>query len=385
MESGVPRLLVLNQYYRPGVEATAGLLTELCEGLAGEYDVTVVAGATAGAGAGREWRNGVEIVRVPSTAFERRRMSLRAANYLSYLVLAAVRGLAVRRPDIVLAQTDPPLVGLAGLLVARRFGVPFAVVVKDLFPEAAVELGRMRSPVAVGAMRRGIDLYLRRADRVVAIGETMRRRLEDRGIERVTVIPDWVDTDAIHPVEQDLDGRFVVMHSGNVGHAQDLDTLVAAAAELPDVEVVIVGAGARRAELERLAAGVPNVAFRPYQPRELLSESLSSASLHFVGLASGLSGYVVPSRLYGVLAAGRPVLVAADEDSEPAQLVTRLGCGIVVPPGRPAEVAAAIRAAQDGKYDLRAMGDRGRQYVVEHADRAAGVERYRELLAGLCS
>lgn len=375
------RLLVMNQYYWPGIEATAQLLTELCEGLAPKYDVTVVAGTTAGAGAGRQVRNGVEIIRVPSTAFDRTRMTLRAANYLTYLVLAAVRGLAARRPDLVLAKTDPPFVGLAGLLVARRFGVPFVAVVKDLFPETAVELGRLRSPLAAGAMRRAIDLYLRRADRVVAIGETMRRRLVDRGVDpgRLSVIPDWVDTEAIHPVEQEREG-FVVMHSGNVGHAQDLDTLIKAAARLPEIEFAIVGSGARRAELERSAAGLPNVSFHPYRPREQLSESLSAASLHFVGLASGLSGYVVPSRLYGVMAAGRPVLVAADEESETAQLVRRVGCGFVVPPARPDEVAEGIRAAHDGKYDLRAMGDRGRRYVVEHADRSAGVARYLGLL-----
>ena len=105
------RLLVLNQYYWPGPEATAQLLTELCEGLAGTYAVTVVAGTTRGAGPGRQTRNGVEIVRVPSTSFSRSRLAARAANYLTYVVLAALRGLTARRPDIVLCQTDPPFVG----------------------------------------------------------------------------------------------------------------------------------------------------------------------------------------------------------------------------------------------------------------------------------
>ena len=128
------RLLVLNQYYWPGPEATAQLLTELCEGLAGTCEVTVVAGTTRGAGPGTRERNGVRIVRVPSTAFSRARLSARAVNYLSYVALAAVRGLALRRPDVVLCQTDPPFVGDAAYLVARRFGVPLVVVVQDLYP-----------------------------------------------------------------------------------------------------------------------------------------------------------------------------------------------------------------------------------------------------------
>jgi putative colanic acid biosynthesis glycosyltransferase WcaI len=379
----VPRLLVLNQYYRPGMEATAQLLTDLCEALAGDFDITVVCGATAGAERGVEQRNGVRVVRLHSTAFDRARMELRAVNYLTYLGLALVRGLIVPRPDLVFTQTDPPFIGLVGLGVARRFGVPFAVAVKDLMPENALEFGGLRSPVPAGAIRGALDSYLRRADGVIAIGETMRARLEARGVENVTVIPDWVDTAAIRPVPDGHSDRFVVMHSGNIGHSQDLDTLVAAARELPDVDFALVGQGSRLAELKRFASDLPNVSFRPFVAPDQLAESLSSASLHFLGLAAGLSGYVVPSRLYGILAAGRPVLVAADADSEPAQLVTQAECGIVVPPGRPLEVAAAIRAASAGEYDLDAMGERGRRFAVDFADRSKAHARYREFFSNL--
>ena len=376
------RLLVLNQYYWPGPEATAQLLTELCEGLAETYAVTVVAGTTRGAGPGRQERNGVEIVRVPSTSFSRSRLAARAANYLTYVVLAALRGVTARRPDIVLCQTDPPFIGDAANLVARRFGVPLVAVVQDLYPESAAETGKLSSPVALKGLRAAVDAYLHRAERVVAISETMRRRLEARGVEpgRISVIPGWVDAETIHPVAVDRDGSFLVMHSGNVGQAQELDTLVDAARELPDVEFEIVGNGSRRNELERLASSLPNVSFLPFRPRDELSESLSSASLHFVGLASGLAGYVIPSRLYGVLAAGRPVLVAADEKSEPAELVREAGAGIVVPAGRPDAVAAAIRAARDGEYDLDEMGRRGRDYVVSRHGRDAAIAAYGDLL-----
>src|SRR5215208_1115952 len=389
------RLLVVNQYYWPGIEATAQLLTELCEGLAVRYEITVVTGRTAGARRGRHVRNGVEIVRVPSTAFSRRRLTARAVNYLTYLVLAAVRGVAARPPHLILCGTDSPIVGAAALLIARRFGVPFVAVTKDVFPETAVQLGTLRNPLTVATLDRLIRFYLQRADRVVVIGETMRRRLIEKGVapERLRLIPDWVDTDAIQPPvgenawrrEQGLNGQLVVMHSGNVGHAQDLDTLIRASMLLPDVErlsVVIVGDGARRGELERLARGLgaEAVRFLPYQPREVLSQSLAAADIHFIGLASGLSGYVVPSRLYGVLAAGRPVLVSADEDSEPVRLVSEAGCGIAVQPGRPEALAEAIRSVARGEHDLDAMGRRGREFVVSSADRSVGVRRYDELL-----
>ena len=192
--------------------------------------------------------------------------------------------------------------------------------------------------------------YLRRADRVVAIGETMRLRLEAKGVrpERLRVIPNWVDVAEIVPQPRDnewarergLLDRFVVMHSGNIGHAQDLGTLIRAAASLRELDrlaVLLIGFGARHAEYVRLAKELDaeQVRFVDYQERESLPFALASADLHFVGLARGLSGYVVPSRLYGVLAAARPVLAAADEDSETAQLVREVGCGIV-DPARPA-------------------------------------------------
>jgi colanic acid biosynthesis glycosyl transferase WcaI len=175
-----PRLLVLNQYYWPGVEATAHLLSELCAALVEEFDVTVVTGRVHRDGApGRTVRDGVEIVRVSSTAYDRSRLSLRAINYLTYLGTSLLEGLRAERPDLVLCMTDPPVIADVALVVARRFGVPLVVVSQDVFPEVAVELKRLDNPAVVAALRRAIRLYLERADRVVAIGDTMRRRLVD--------------------------------------------------------------------------------------------------------------------------------------------------------------------------------------------------------------
>jgi glycosyltransferase involved in cell wall biosynthesis len=396
-----PRILVLNQYYWPGVEATAHLLTELCEALAVDYDVEVVTGVLHGhEDAPRELeRNGVRIVRVSSTAYERSELGRRAANYFSYLGSALTHALRGPAPDLVLCMTDPPIVGDAGVLVGRRFGVPVLVISQDVFPEIATELGRLRNRGVVGVLRTLVGAYLRRADRIVAIGETMRRRLEAKGAapDRLRVIPNWVNTQEITPQPRSnawaqahgLDSQFVVMHSGNVGHAQDLDSLVRAATFLRDLEdllVVVAGFGARHTEMVDLARRLEvtdRVRFLPYQKRDRLPLSLSSADLHVVGLAKGLAGYVVPSRLYGILSAGRPVIAAADEDSETARLVAEVGCGVVIPPGRPELLARTIRSAHDGAYDLEAMGRRGRQYVEREADRSVAMERYRKLVAEL--
>jgi colanic acid biosynthesis glycosyl transferase WcaI len=356
-----PRLLVVNQYYWPGVEATAHLLTELCEALADEYEIRVLTGVLRGheRHPRREVRNGVEIVRVPSTAFERTKLGLRAVNYASYIGSSLLQGLTGPRPDLVLTMTDPPMVGDVGLAIARRFGVPLLVISEDVFPEIATQLGRLENPVLVATLRQLIGFYLKRADRVVAIGDTMRRRLEEKGTpaDRLRVIPNWVDTDAISPRPVDNDwsranglmGKFVVMHSGNIGHAQNLEALVRATTflrDLDDLAVVIIGAGARHTALIRLAQRLhADLRSLPYQSRDVLPQSLSAAHLHYVGLAEGLAGFVVPSR--------------------------------------PELLAEVIRDAYEGRYDLDAMGARGRTYVTEDADTRVALGRYRQVLREL--
>ena len=259
-------------------------------------------------------RNGVEIVRVRSTAFERSRLGLRGLNYVTYLGSALVEALRGPRPDLVLCMTDPPMVGDVAIAVAKRFRVPLLVISEDVFPEIATKLRRLENPVLVGVLRQLVRLYLKRADRVVAIGETMRQRLEAKGApaERLRVIPNWIDTNAITPREhenewkrgQELGDTFVVMHSGNVGHAQDLDVLVRATTFLRDLDhlrVVIIGFGARHAEIQSLAARLEadKVRFLPYQPREMLPLSLAAANLHFVGLARGLQATSCPAGCTG--------------------------------------------------------------------------------------
>jgi colanic acid biosynthesis glycosyl transferase WcaI len=390
-----PRLLVLNQYYWPGVEATANLLTELCEALAEDYDVTVIAGATHDGLPGRDERNGVSIVRVRSTSYDRAQLSRRAANYLTYLLGAVQSGLATERPDVVVCMTDPPFIGAAAELVARRFQAPLLVISQDVFPEIAVKLGRLHNPLVVSALSSVIGQYLRYADRVVVIGDTMKKRIVEKGVDpdRVRVISNWGDVDSVSPQprdndwarEQGLVDKFVVMHFGNVGHAQDLDTLIRSTTllrDLNDLAVPVIGVGARLQELMELADTIEadKIRFLPWQPYEQRQQPISAADVHVVGLARGLAGYIVPSRLWGILAAGRPVIAAAEDESETAKVVRETGCGIVVPPGSPLRLAEAIRACHDGAYDLQEMGRRARAYAEAETNRSIAVARYRQVL-----
>lgn len=392
-----PRLLVLNQYYAPGVEATARMLSDLCEALAEDFDITVVTGRLRDHEDEPDFeiRNGVTVIRVHSTSYDRAPLHKRAVNYFTYLARALRRGLRAPRPNVVLCMTDPPLVGDVGLIVSRRFRVPLVVVSQDVFPEVAVAVGRLTNPVLIRLLGVLTSLYLRLADTVVAIGPVMAKRLESKGVrsDRIDVIPNWTDVTRITPqprgnewaVANGLVDRFVVMHSGNVGHAHNLDPLVHAAVLLDDLdslEVVIVGFGARHAHVKELARDLrtDRVRFLPYQAESSLPSSLSTADVHYVGLSPGLAGFVVPSRVYGILAAGRPILAAAEEDSETAQLVREIGCGIVVAPDRSDLIASAIRDLARGVHDLEALGRCGREWVERQANRDAAIQRYRTLL-----
>lgn len=399
MRARRPHLLVLNQYYRPGVEASANLLTELCESLAETYDVTVVTGKVRGRSdlPADETVRGVRVLRARSTARDRARLLYRALNYFTYLGATALQAATLRRPDLVICMTDPPIVGDVALPVARRYRAPLLVISQDVFPETAVALGRLSNPLVLGTLRVLVDRYLKRADHVVAIGERMKDRLIAKGAnaQKITVIPNWVDTEEIKPAGRSngwsraagFDSRFTVMHSGNVGHAQNLENLVRAAASLRDLEnlvVPIIGFGVCLTQIEELVRelGADNVRLLPYQPRATLSESLSAGAIHYVGLTKGLAGLVVPSRIYGILAAGRPVIAAVDADSDTAGLVEETGCGVVIAPDSPTALAAAIRDAHDGRLDLERMGALGRAYVSANADRKLALARYRSVIDG---
>jgi colanic acid biosynthesis glycosyl transferase WcaI len=393
-----PRLLVLNQYYAPGLEATAQLLAQLCESIAAEWEVRVITGRIRFQEdePDHELRNGVEVIRVHSTAYDRAPLVRRATNYFTYLASALRRALTTPVPDVVLCMTDPPLVGNVAHLVARRFRRPLVIVSQDVFPEIAIQVQRLANPIALAVLRRLITRSLRSADRIVAIGPVMRTRLIDKGAPpaKTVVIPNWVDVNEIAPQAKDNDwtrehglvDRFVVMHAGNVGHAQNLDVLLRATALLRDLdqlEVVIVGTGARHAHTVELAERLEindRVRFLEYQDRERLPKVLAAADVHFVGLPRGLAGYIVPSRVNGILAAGRPILAAVDEESETADVIRRAQCGTTVAPDNLPSVAAVLRDMVIGKIDLAGQGANARRFAERELSLEGAVSAYHAVL-----
>jgi putative colanic acid biosynthesis glycosyltransferase WcaI len=399
-----------NRSFYPDSTATGQLLTELCEQLVETHGcrVSVVAGvaqAAARGNGGAEALRGIiqrhktiEILRARGTRFSKRRFAGRFSNYVSYFLSACYAGLRMRRPDIVVAQTDPPIIGLAAYLAARRFGVPFVMAYQDVFPEVGRLLEDFRSDTVDRVLQWVNRFLVRRADRVVAIGATMRQALiEGKGADpaRTVVIPDWADCTAITPGPKvnafseahGLTEKFVVMHSGNLGLSQGLEILVQAAAELrhvADLEVVFVGEGVKKTSLQEQVArlGVTNVRFLPFAPKAQLHESFAAADAFVISLKAGLAGFIVPSKLYGILAAGRPYVAAVEETSEVADITHRFGCGLVVPPGKPGALADQILNLYHNRPLATRMGANARRAALEF-DRPRQVEAYYDLFRSL--
>jgi glycosyltransferase involved in cell wall biosynthesis len=400
-----PRLLFLNRCYWPDSEATGQLLTDLCEGLASDFDVHVICGQpnspTTGdfVRAGIQSRHQVTIHRLAHTSFAKRVPAGRLINLLTF-TRASDRYL--RRSgfpsDVVISETDPFLLPIVAAKHCQRVGARLVCYLQDLYPDVAEALGKVRSGHLTQRIRRGLrDAYLA-ADRVIVLGRCMRQRLESDpwAIDpaRISVIPNWADCQAIRPLEhpvnefrqrEGLQDQFVVMHSGNMGLTQRLDVLLDAtlSKKWPQHAVLLlIGDGADRARLESRASSVPagRVRFLPYQPRQELPASLSAADLHVVSMDERITGCLCPSKLYGILAAGRPVLVIAAKATEPYQTVARHRLGWCCHPGDCEAIAEAVRFASEHGRERTEAGSRARVIACREFDRSRILEQFKEMI-----
>ena len=389
-----------NRSYWPDLGATGQLLTELAEDLVRlhGWDVTVVAGYPLRSDAqlpASEWRHGVHIVRAAGSTLDPKQFIGRATNYVTYFASAALKGLAVRKPDVVVALTDPPIIGLAALATATKSGAPFIFLCEDIFPEVATLLEDFHSGVVNDALAQVNRFLVRKARRIVALGDTMKRRLvEGKGADpaRVTVIHNWADCSAVAPGPRDnafarqhgLVDRFVVLHAGNIGLSQDLEIVLHAAEQLrdrTDIVFVFVGDGGKKKDLQELAErrNLRNVMFLPFQPREAMDQSYATADVSLISLKRGLSGVIVPSKVYNVLASGRPCIAAVEQDCEVAEIIRRAGCGFVVGPGDASALRARLVELAADRDRASDMGVRARGAAVEF-DRPRQVAAYDALL-----
>lgn len=377
-------ILLFNEYYPPDTSATAKMAAQVVASLAGRHRVTVVSGRPSYDPDAfypyrflrREVSGDIAVERVGSTAYPRHAMRCRVANYLSYLSLAVPRSIALRA-DLVLAMTDPPVAGIAGAFIARATRRPFVYNVRDMYPDMALGGGIVRRSRGVDAWEAAHRWALHQAARVIVLGDDMRARILEKGIpaERVVVVRDGASIPAAlaspeDPVVKEIRGGFpfVAIHAGNLGFYGAWDTLLEAARLLGDsAALIFIGDGAHRASLELAARGISQVRFLPFRPPDQIPFVMAAGDVHIVAIRRGLEGVVVPSKVYSILAAGRPLLAVAPDNTDVARIVRDFGCGAVADPDDPAAVARAIRDLRADPVRLEEMGRRAREASLSFA------------------
>ena len=342
------------------------------------------------------------ISRVHPFPTDKRNIPARALAFAGFTMLATVVAVVRRRrPDVVLAMSPPLTLGLAGWVAARVRRVPLVFNVQDIFPDVAIEVGAIKGRRLIGLLRWLERFVYRRADAVTVLSDDLRENVLSKmgeagvgGTTEVRVIPNFVDTERIQPGprlnsyrrQHDLGERVVVMYAGNIGFSQPLDLMIDAArvlAHRDDVTFVINGGGSERPRLEEEAAGLSNVRFIDFQPPDLLAEVLAAADVHVIALRKGLARSSVPSKLYSILAAGRPVLASIDLDTEVHSVIDLHQCGLSVEPEDSDAFVAAVTALIDDPDARASMGEKGRSFVETWVSPAGVAAAYVELFIEL--
>ena len=387
---GLPtlRVLILNQFFHPDEAATSQILTDLVLRAGEGVCVTVVCGYGGYAGSGSAAGSGLDSVRVVRVGTARfgHGFAQKLLSYAGFYLGAAWATLTGERADVVVTMTTPPLLGLIGRLAQRWRGSRHYIWEMDMYPDVAVELGTFRRG---GILDRVVGWFAdgprRTADGVIVLGECMAERLGGRGVpaETIFIAENWADGTAIRALPFRNDATLRVLYSGNLGLAHEFRTLVEALPEVArqgGVEFVFSGSGPRKAWLEAECRRFGRVRFGEFQAREKLGELLGSCDVGLVTQVPATLGCVVPSKVYGILAAGRPVLFVGPKAATPARIVERYGCGWQVEPGDAGGLARLLGELAERPERVREAGRRAREAFEAHYDLPIGVRRIWEIL-----
>ena len=394
------RILLLNLYYPPDTSATAKMAATVVDALSAQHDVTVLCGRPSyDPTERRPWRlwqtevaGRVRILRVGSTDYPRFEMKRRVLNYLSYVALAIPQALFLRC-DVVLAMTDPPFEGIVGTIVALLKGKPYVYNIRDMYPDMAVGGAIVEPGLLARVWERLHRWALRRATRVIVLGDDMRARIIAKGVDPagIEIVRDGTDILASDAPPPSLDAeiirtirgdfQFVLLHAGNLGFYGAWETLVTAARNLEQdgVGLVFVGEGAKSAHVEGLAKIAKNVRFLPFFPASKIPSVLAAPDALVITVKRGLEGVVVPSKMYGILAAGKPIVAVAPEETDAASLGAKFGFAVSADPDSPEKVAAVIRLLVMDTKKVQSMG-RAARVVAPDYDRVKELQKFVKII-----
>lgn len=402
------RILLPIIQFPPDVNSTGLLMADLCEGLAKEgHEVSVITSFPHYEGFRiqkefrrklfqRERYKGMDVLRLYVYAPGKKNMLNRLISYLSFTGLAAVVGVSRRKSwDVILCPNGGFFIGVTSWLIGALKRIPFIYNVQDLYPEVPVQAGQLRNRYAIEGLKRIESFMYRKANHITVISSAMRENLCAKGVPlgKISILPNFVNTDFIRPlprsnpfsVAHGLEGKFVTMHAGNVGYVYDFDSLLEAAAMLAsekEILFLIIGEGVAKADLERKAKEMRlhNVRFMAFQPYETLPWLRASADLQLSLYKAGSAMYSMPSKIYEIMASGRPLLSSAERGSAVWEIVDQNRCGICIDPEKPEQIAEAILTLYHDPVLRERMGRNGRDCAEKMYCKDVAVQSYHRLI-----
>jgi glycosyltransferase involved in cell wall biosynthesis len=399
------RVVILNQYYVPDVASTGHLLSELAEYLVENGEEVSVIATQPSYGPPETWQkcprfaveNGIHVTRMWTTHFSKDNIIGRTVNSMTFLAQLTIRVLFRRdRGELFLYTTNPPYLGAIGALISLFRKHPYVVLLHDSYPQLAVLCDKIRKGGFIERVWHRLNrfMYGRARQTIVLCRAAKKLVCEEYGIDpaRVHIVHNWADPDALQPKpkvdnpfahQHGLVEPFVVLYSGNLGLYYDWDTILGAAELLNDdsFRLVLIGAGGKRAWIERQIAerGLTNTILLPYQPFEMLPDSLTACDASLVTIQKGVEGISYPSKLYASLSVGRPILAISEAGSELYEQVAENDVGYWFELGDSAGLADRIRRMMRDPEGCAAMGRRARELFEREYTRDASAAKYDEV------
>jgi len=410
------KLLIYAHYYYPDVASTGQILTELAEGMKERFDITVICVVPSYTGIiPQKYKekkyyfeeiNGIKIVRVKVPEFSKVNKISRVKNILTYFIRALIATLKVGKQDFIYSISQPPILGgVLGIWGKWVKNAKYIYNIQDFNPEQTMAVNYSKNQLILKMMMVVDKFSCQQADKVIVVGRDMIETLKDRfklkngliskRLPEYSYINNWTNEKEIYSLDSNhpkvisfkknygLEDKFVFMYSGNIGLYYDLKNLIKVVEKFKDekdVAFAFVGEGTVKADLEAYKENhqLENVYFIPYQNKEDLIYSLNAGDVHWVVNAKGIRGVSVPSKLYGVMAAGRPVLGVLEEGSEARLIIEEAKCGYVSEPSRYDQIENSIRRFifEKGTSSLKSMSENGREYLVRNLTKDTSISKY---------
>lgn len=409
------KLLIYAHYFYPDVASTGQILAELAEGMSDAFDITVICVVPSYSGVIEEKYKskriyieeykGIKLVRVRVPEFKKSNKISRIKNLLAYFFNSLIATAKIEKQDYIYTISQPPILGgVLGVLGKWIKGGKLIYNIQDFNPEQTIAVGYARNKLLLNTVMAVDKFSCKNSDKVIVVGrdmqETLKNRFNNKRVPSNVFINNWINEKEIYPLEQNhpkivafkekynLQDKFIIMYSGNIGLYYDLENIIKVIGEFKDREDVVfafIGDGTVKSKIEEYVTDnkLNNVTFIPYQDKADLIYSLNAADIHWVVNAKGIKGVSVPSKLYGVMAAGKPVLGVLDEGSEARLIVEECNCGVCIEPGNYKEISRNIEYILNNKELIKSLGQNSRKYLEVNLTKDVSINKYKETILSL--